>query len=200
MSVHGNKRACYNCIGPRTNRYARHSAGANIGARRPADMDTHGRHRLRATTGFALAVMLATARSLMAEAAAVFDSRNCTFPTKGTLRPLPAASVSNATLDDARAVAWEFAPILYLHQLEKYAFQVFSQHASTQCCLRRLSGNLGDQKPQPDQPRGAPRPSTGVGNPWDWLVMAHAWRPRGNVQLSSARSGCVTSITIPTVL
>ena len=57
-------------------------------------------------------------------AEASYDSRNCTFPANGTLKSPPAAPVSNKTLNDARAAAWTFAPIIYLHQLEKYAFQV----------------------------------------------------------------------------
>lgn len=103
----------------------RHQAGL-------ANMDGNRRQRPHLITGLELSLTVAAVLSLTSGVAtaeaAIYDSRNCTFPTRGTLRPLPAASVSAATLDDARAVAWEFAPILYLHQLEKYTFQARSRH------------------------------------------------------------------------
>ena len=48
----------------------------------------------------------------------------CSLPSFPQSLPLPVCpSTSNATLEDAKAIAWQYAPVVYTHPLERYHLQ-----------------------------------------------------------------------------
>ena len=49
---------------------------------------------------------------------------SCSLPSFPQSLPLPVCpSTSNATLEDAKAIAWQYAPVVYTHPLERYHLQ-----------------------------------------------------------------------------
>lgn len=81
-----------------------------------------------------LALLLAALGGFHAEAATTGPS--CSTSMGPQHLPLPSCAPSNKTVKDAKAIAWQKAPIVHWHPLEPWTLQVRGLQAACKAVLR----------------------------------------------------------------